>query len=209
LAQTQLLPAGTTGPLIIDTVGPTVTNVVFARLSGSVYVTFQDNRSGLAQTTLIDGANYMLNKLVHGKPGQFLSSTITSAAAASPTAPQQVKITFNGGRSIRGGQYLLTILSAGITDVAGNALDGEFYGSFPSGNGTPGGNFSAGLDAIHNTVFAPSPIPNGYASPKNPSGRSTAHSPVRKVPPRRVATGARSLLPVGSIHNGRIVVNKL
>jgi autotransporter-associated beta strand protein len=209
LAQTQLLPAGTTGPLIIDTVGPTVTNVVFARHSGSAYVTFQDNLSGLDQATLIDGANYMLNKLVNGKPGQFLSSTITTVAPASPTVPQQVKITFNGGRQIRGGQYLLTILSGGITDVTGNALDGEFYGTFPSGNGTPGGNFSAGLDAMHNTVFAPKPIPNGYASPKNPSGRSTTHSPVRKVPPRQVASRAGSLLHVGTIHNGRLVINKL
>ena len=58
-AQTQLLPSGTTGPLIIDTVGPTVTNVVFARLSGSVYVTFQDNLSGLAMSTLVNGANYI------------------------------------------------------------------------------------------------------------------------------------------------------
>ena len=195
LAQTQLLPTSTTGPLIIDTVGPTVTNVVFARLSGSVYVTFQDNLSGLAQSTLVDGANYMLNKLVHGKPGQFLSSTITTIASASPTAPQQVKITFNGGKSIRGGQYLLTILSGGITDVAGNALDGEFYGSFPSGNGTPGGNFTAGLSAIHNTVFAPTPIPNGYASPQGPAKRPTKQ------------TKPRNLLPVGTIHNGRLVIN--
>jgi hypothetical protein len=195
-AQTQLLPSAAIGPLVIDTVGPRVTNVVFARRSGSVYVTFQDNLSGLAQATLVDGANYMLNKLVGGKPGQFLSTSISLVSgSAGPTAPQQVQITFNRGRRIRVGQYLLTIRSGGITDVAGNALDGEFYGTFPSGNGTPGGNFSAGLNATYCTVFALRPIPNGYASPTAPT----------RTPPKPKKGGNR--LPVGHVVGGRLVVN--
>ena len=140
-AQAQLLPAGTTGPLIIDTVGPTVTNVVFARLTGSVYATFQDNLSGLAMASVLNGANYTFYKLVNGRPGQFFPSTITVVQSGGPTAPVQVRISFNGGRYIRGGQYVLTIRSGGVMDVAGNALDGEFSGTFPSGNGTPRGRF--------------------------------------------------------------------
>ncbi len=205
-AQTQLLPGGTTGPLIIDTVGPTVTSAVFARLEGSVFVTFQDNLSGLSMATVVSGANYSLNKLVHGQPGQFFPSNISLIASGGPTAPQQVRISFNGGRYIRGGQYLLTILSGGVTDVAGNALDGEFYGTFPSGNGTPGGNYYAGLDAIHNSVFAPKPITSVYTSPTGSGRRPPTRSRnPGKQPPTQSKSG--KLLPVGSIHNGRQVVN--
>jgi hypothetical protein len=193
LAQSQLLPAGANGPLVIDAVGPIVAGVQMIRRSGAIVVTFRDDLGGLAQATLIDGANYRLKKLLPGKPGQFLSSGITAPGSEGPTAPQQVTITFNGGRSLRGRKYLLTILSGGITDVAGNALDGEYYGSFPSGNGTPGGDFSAGLDAVHNAVIAPIPIPNGYATPHDP--------------PRRAPSRSHRLLPVGSIHKGRLVVN--
>src|SRR5207249_3938972 len=45
--------------------------------------------------------------------------------------------------------YTLTLVSGAnggtnFTDVVGNALDGEFAGTFPSGNGVPGGNFVIG-----------------------------------------------------------------
>jgi hypothetical protein len=45
-----------------------------------------------------------------------------------------------------------------VQDIAGNHLDGEFYGSFPSGNGIPGGDFVADIDAIHNKIFAPQTV---------------------------------------------------
>src|SRR5262249_54000380 len=35
-----------------------------------------------------------------------------------------------------------------VTDLAGNSLDGEFGGSFPSGNGTAGGNFFQDLGSL-------------------------------------------------------------
>ena len=77
-------------------------------------------------------------------------------------------LTINGGRPLRGGTYTLTIFSGagvrGVRDVAGNALDGEFSGTFPSGNGIPGGNFVAELDAIHRRVFAAKSVV-GSASP--------------------------------------------
>ncbi len=49
-------------------------------------------------------------------------------------------------------RYTLTLLAgasngANFTDPAGNPIDGEFTGSFPSGNGTPGGNFVVAFDA--------------------------------------------------------------
>ena len=193
-AQAQLLPAGTTGPLIIDTVGPTVTNVVFARLTGSVYATFQDNLSGLAMASVLNGANYTFYKLVNGRPGQFFPSTITVVQSGGPTAPVQVRISFNGGRYIRGGQYVLTIRSGGVMDVAGNALDGEFPEHSPPETARPGGNFAAGLDALHNTVFVPRPTSSGPAWTKSPGKAKSASK-------------GRNLLRVGTVHNGKLVVN--
>ena len=193
-AQTQILPAGTEGPLVIDTLAPVVTDVVFSRLSGSVFVTFQDNLSGLAQATVVNAANYRLNKLVGRKLGQILSTAITTSG---PTAPEVVKITVNGGRPIRGGQYLLRILPGGITDVAGNALNTAFYGTFPSGIGKPGSTFSAVLSAKHNQVSPLKPVSNAKASAKS-SAKPAPH-------PKKVS----HLLPIGSISNGRQVVNHL
>ena len=90
--------------------------------------------------------------------------------------PQVATIQINDGRGIRGGRYLFTARSVdpgnltGIQDIAGNALDGEFYSYFPSGNNHVGGDFVAGLDALHHRVFAPNTT-IGTATPVSPPGR--------------------------------------
>src|SRR5262249_7017704 len=45
-----------------------------------------------------------------------------------------------------------------FTDLTGNALDGEFSGSFPSGNGTAGGNFVSGFIMDPGTEAYPTPL---------------------------------------------------
>jgi hypothetical protein len=173
MAQAQLAPSNGSGPLVIDTVGPKVTAVIFDRTTGRVGVAFQDDHSGMDQTSLIDGANYSLTgaSLVGAnRKGPFLITEIVAPPPTSPTAAQPVTLAINGGRSIRGGRFVLTVRSGGIRDVAGNALDGEFYGFFPSGNNQPGGDLVAELDAIHNVIFSPLPIQNGFATPLNPPG---------------------------------------
>src|SRR5262249_30235466 len=47
---------------------------------------------------------------------------------------------------------------ASVQDLAENHLDGEFYGTFPSGNHINGGDYVAELQAYHNKVFAPQTI---------------------------------------------------
>ena len=42
---------------------------------------------------------------------------------------------------------------ASVQDIAGNHLDGEFYGSFPSGNGVNGSDFVAELQAVPQQDF--------------------------------------------------------
>jgi hypothetical protein len=150
-----------THPLVIDTVGPRVTAVSFDRLHGAIDVTFQDDRSGLDQASLLNAVNYslVLRSGPFSKGPFILTSIVPTSTSTDPTAPETIALTFNGGKAIRGGFYTFTILSGagvnGVRDIAGNALDGEFYGFFPSGNGIPGGNFVAELDAIHQKIFAP------------------------------------------------------
>ena len=51
--------------------------------------------------------------------------------------------------------YAIVVKSGptGVTDLVGNELDGEFSGTFPSGNGTPGTNFFEDLGL--KTLVAP------------------------------------------------------
>ncbi len=81
-----------------------------------------------------------------------------------------VTVVFNHGKTVRGGRYLIVIDSGtgdnGIQNIAGDALDGNFYGTFPSGDGLPGGNFAASIATYHhNIVLAPVPVLDGYVSP--------------------------------------------
>ena len=111
---------------------------------------------------------YTLSKRQSRTPGTFRLTNIAAHDAGNPMAPEEVVLTINGGHPLRGGTYTLTVFSGagvrGVRDVAGNALDGEFSGIFPSGNGIPGGHFVAALDAIHGRVFAPKSVV-GSASP--------------------------------------------
>ena len=154
-----LLPSAVQGPLLIDTAGPKVTNVLFNRLNGEVDVVFQDGLSGMNLATLVDSNNYSLTK-PHSLPAKFLVTSLNIVPLGiGPTAPVEVRVIFNSGAVLKGGFYTFTIHSTSggryaVQDVAGNDLDGEFYGTFPSGNSVPGGDFVAMLDAFHNKVFA-------------------------------------------------------
>ena len=114
---------------------------------------------------MLDSSNYQLTK-VHPKktyPGKWIVTNVS--ATPDPTLPDayDVAVTFNSGLVLKGGFYLFKIRdssngTASVQDLAENHLDGEFYGSFPSGNGINGGDFIAELQAYHNKVFAPQTI---------------------------------------------------
>jgi hypothetical protein len=166
--------------LVIDTVGPKVTSVEFDRFHGQIVVTFQDyggvNNAGvgLDEATVIDASNYQLVTVHHPRVGKYRVNVIGDTPGTY-SGTQTVTLTINQGHYIKGGWYFFTIRSVspsdltGIQDIAGNALDGEFYGYFPSGNNVPGGDFVAQLTAIHHTIFAPSTIV-GRATPVSHPG---------------------------------------
>lgn len=144
-------------PVIIDTVGPKVVGLTFEPHSGQFIVTLQDDRSGLSQTILVDPRNYGLIKL-HTPPSYLPGVTGVTASAPSPndpTASQTVLVQINNGRPLHRGYYVVQVLSGGLVDRAGNALDGEFNGTLPSGNNEVGGNFQALLVTHGGNVQAP------------------------------------------------------
>ncbi len=109
-----------------------------------------------------------------GNDGIFDNGNDVAIAAQSITVPaanpQSAVFTLNGA-ALADDTYRVRLLGSGasfIMDLDANALDGEFPGAFPSGNGTAGGDFAAQftiqtpvmtgptLDQIQAAVFTPS-----------------------------------------------------
>jgi hypothetical protein len=156
-ASTVILPAS--HPLVIDTVGPRITSAEFDRLTGVVTLILQDNLSGLDPSRFASSASYaFMNLATHQK---FALSHVTQSAALSGSTPLIVSLTYNNGNMLPPGVYTLTVRSGagstGLRDLAGNALDGEFTNSLPSGNGVPGGNFVGNFNV--------STVPSAHATP--------------------------------------------
>ena len=127
-------------PLIIDTSGPRVSAFGFDAATGLITVVIQDAWSGLDQASAANPANYTLvgpNSL----RGRHATPTSNPGISGFYTDAQAETIQLGSGTVLAPGRYLLKVASGGITDRAGNPLDGEFSGRFPSGDGVPGGNF--------------------------------------------------------------------
>jgi hypothetical protein len=172
---------------------PKVTDLTFSRLEGLIQVTFQEFSApstgmvALNQATLHDANNYLFTKFRQHGPAAYKITAITVSPPEANGA-QVVTLQINGGRYLRGGHYFLDVRSVsptnrtGIQDVFGNALDGEFYGFFPSGNNVPGGDFIAELDAVHHTIFAPKTLV-GTASPVVPPGTKLSNTTIATFNP--------------------------
>jgi uncharacterized protein (TIGR03118 family) len=159
--------------LVVDTVGPVITALTFDRADATLTVTFQDNLSGMDMASVEDSAFYHLSAKplandVHVLP-LVLPTSITVTPGATPTSPVVVTVVFQHGALLRGGSYTVVINSGsgntGIEDNAENALSGNFYGTFPTGNGRPGGEFLAVINTFHNVVEPFIPAKDGYVPP--------------------------------------------
>ncbi len=168
--------------------GPRVTFAELDRLQGEVTLTFDDtNGPGININSLLDAANYSLTR---ASAGRFIVTSITVLAATPGFGNVTVAVVFNNGASIRGGTFQIIARAAsvlnpsGIRDVAGNALDGEFYGpGSASGNGVPGGDFVANVVAIH--LGNSGPLTTiGIPHPNDPVGHfKVTTKPVRATRP--------------------------
>ncbi len=135
------------GPLVIDTTAPRVTGFLFDEANRRVGVAFEDNLSGLDDASLVRAGNYRVGRTLSYRgvaPVLLNPSTPFNPASRDP----RVAISLAPSVLSTRGPIEFWILSGGrggVTDRAGNALDGEFLGTYPSGNGRPGGHFRTRL----------------------------------------------------------------
>src|SRR5262249_53124581 len=135
------------GALIIDTPPPRVQAVTLARRAGEILITFLDSGAGLDPDGLLSASTYAVSRPARRRSSlQPIASVLDLGPTAKP-GTRRIALVLNGGRPLRARRYLLTIHSGRIQDLAGLALDGEFRGRLPSGNGAPGGDFVAVIDA--------------------------------------------------------------
>lgn len=118
------------------------------------------------QTFAVPPANITVTVSVNLAPGSVSSSTVRLTRAGTDglfgtsddfsvvpngvavQAGNQIALDLSG-TLLPNDSYRLTVLGTGaslVTDTSGNALDGEFSGAFPSGDGNAGGDFVADFD---------------------------------------------------------------
>jgi hypothetical protein len=134
-------------PLIIDTLGPRVAHLQFVPKQHEIIVVLSDTGTGVDPTSATKLANYTIVPplTIAGGSAQAVVPHPSIAGFYSSATAATVTFSLGKGARVPRGRYIFQISSGGVTDLAGNALDGEFSGRFPSGNGAPGGNFIAGL----------------------------------------------------------------
>jgi len=128
----------------------------------------------------VDATTFILE--ASGGDGTFAEGNEVQIAAAQisvPAAnPMSAIFDIPAASPLTDETYRVRLLGTGasiIQDMDGNALDGEFAGAFPSGDGTVGGDFEAEftvtsptMDQIQATVFTP--VCSGCHSGGNPAG---------------------------------------
>jgi hypothetical protein len=118
--------------------------------------------------TTVDATTFKLVR--SGGDGVFGNGNdvaITAASVTVPAANTHSAVMSLAGVASANDTYQVTLSGSGpvkILDLSGNALDGEYTGTFPSGNGTAGGDFvatftvgtiQATLQSIQDNVFTP------------------------------------------------------
>jgi hypothetical protein len=144
-APSSTIRSASIGRVIISTHGPQVGRIAFDAKHGTITVTYDDS-VGLTPTGLLNPAAYTLSQ-----GSSVLHPTAVNAVAATAGSfAETMSLVFNRGRKLKPGQDILTIDSSLVRDIVGNPLNGEFTGTFPSGNGASGGNFAAAYTIKNN-----------------------------------------------------------
>ena len=125
------------GRLVIDAQGPQIAGITFDTKHGVFDVTYRDN-VGLNAGSLLNLADYTISQGT--KPLHPSSATIVPAGGNGSNLIE-VAVAFNKNKKVKPAKYTLKVDSGHVQDSAGNNLDGEFNGNFPTGNGAPGGSF--------------------------------------------------------------------
>jgi len=180
-------PADFVDAIVIDTIGPRVLARRFARASGRFIVVLQDERSGLVEATLRDSGNFILNRRGR-RPGSVPLTSLDVLGGGASHDPRAVIGKFARGRSIPRGPFAIKIggSSQGITDVAGNALNGEVSGSFPPGFRFRRRTIPPVVDVIRQLDRGPRPT-QGFGTPSTPAGEPAVRTTIGRPTPRPAA----------------------
>jgi hypothetical protein len=151
-----------TGPVRVTSLSPAPGSGV-ATLPATITATFDRELNA----TTIDVTTFMLQRSVDGIFGNGHDVAITPASVAVPAANTRSAVMTMGSVAASTTDLYRVTLRGGppatILDLGGNALDGEFSGRFPSGNGAAGGDFVAEfrvgvqptLQSIQTSIFTP------------------------------------------------------
>jgi len=142
---------GTVRMLAIDTIGPRVTAVAFSPQTGVLTAVMSDAGAGLDLGSTNDASNYTLVNARSRFGGNVATRRSAPSISGFYTKAVGNTIILTSSAPMRRGVYLFQILSGGVRDLAGNALDGEYTSQLPSGNGASGGNFIVKL-TVPNSV---------------------------------------------------------
>ncbi|MBM4050425.1 MAG: hypothetical protein FJ279_35470, partial [Planctomycetes bacterium] len=139
----------------VDRTGPQVTSMT--PTPGTTQVGVASVRVGFDGDVTVNGTTFTLTKsggdgqfgngndsLVTGTVSYDALTDIATFTASSSLTPDTYQVWLNG--------------TASVTDVAGNRLDGEYSGTFPSGNGSAGGDFLATFNVIGNAGGPPTGV---------------------------------------------------
>ena len=153
----------TSGAIRVSSMSP-LPGATLTTLPASITVAFDRE----VNATTVDATTFKLDR--SGGDGVFDNGNdvaITPASVTVPAANPQSAVMSLTGVASANDTYQITLSGSGaakILDLSGNALDGEYSGSFPSGNGTAGGDFvatftvgtvQATLQSIQDNIFTP------------------------------------------------------
>jgi len=129
-------------PITVTSLSP-MPNAALAAQPANIVAGFSRE---LNQAT-VDATTFLLT--ASGGDGTFADGNevpITAAAITVPAANPQSAVFDLTGVTLADDTYRIQLLggvTTAILDLDGNALDGEFFGNLPSGNGIAGGDFTA------------------------------------------------------------------
>jgi hypothetical protein len=138
--------------LTIDTIAPRIHGAAFNPGNGTVTVVISDVGAGVDKESAETQENYTVvppTTIIGRHPapggGPIVSPAISGFYSDASAYTVQLDFREGGARGWPRGRYRFQVRSGGVIDQAGNALDGEFTGSLPSGDGVAGGNFIVDL----------------------------------------------------------------
>lgn len=149
-------------PVRVSSLSP-VPDSTLSQLPGTIMAVFDRE----LDASSVNGTTFIVER--SGGDGTFGdgNEVAVSGTVSVPAANPMTAVFDLGGVASVADTYRVRLIGTGpavIQDLDANALDGEFAGSFPSGDGTGGGNFEAVFDvagiqatlqSIQDNVFTP------------------------------------------------------